>query len=262
MGAERDALLACGWTGGDVAPGHVEAFLAHLERAAEAGRQAWRNRSRRRPAASEAAARAVAARPAAPPAARPAARPRDHVRRRRADLWRNGYLPLPLRPGDKAPVLTGWQAPLAIDDAVTRRHADCGCGILTAISPAADVDVRDPAAVADLRILAREMLGDTPLLRVGQPPKFAAVYRADQPFRKVTGRQLVLPGDDADADGYAPHRVEVLANGQQLAAYAVTRPPAAPTPGARATRCASPWPTCRRSTSDPPARSSTPPRRS
>ena len=135
-------------------------------------------------------------------------------------LWANGYLPLPLTPGDKNPVRTNWQCPLEITSEIVHAYRSCGCGILTAISPAADVDVRDPAAAADLRILAREMLGDT-ITRVGQPPKFAALYRTDQPFPKVVGRWLTMPADDPEAEGYQPHRVEVLANGQQLVTHAI-----------------------------------------
>jgi hypothetical protein len=58
-------------------------------------------------------------------------------------------------------------------------------------------------------------LGDGPL-RFGQPPKRLRVYRTDAPFPKVASRELVLPGD---APGDRPHRVEVLADGQQWVAY-------------------------------------------
>ena len=136
-------------------------------------------------------------------------------------LWAQGYAPIPLRPGDKAPALAGWQCPLEVTAAVVRRYAGCGCGLLTGITPTVDVDVHAATAAADLRVLACEMLGATPLLRTGRPPKFAALYQTDQPFPKVVGRQFVLPGDNPEADGYQPHRVEVLGHGQQAVAYGV-----------------------------------------
>jgi hypothetical protein len=218
---ERDAALLSGWTGGAPTPGQVEAFVTHLEAVAAPKRQAYlrnpyRKRARGRATPPEAAAQTVAAPPLAP-------KPEPPVTFGAVaqQLWAHGYAPVPLRPGDKAPILTGWQCPLEVTTAVTRQYAGCGCGLLTAITPTVDVDVRAAAAVTDLRVLACEMLGVTPLLRTGRPPKFAALYRTDQPFPKVVGRQFVLAGDDPEADGYQPHRVEVLGNGQQVVAYGV-----------------------------------------
>ena len=68
-----------------------------------------------------------------------------------------------------------------------------------------DIDIADDAELA-LRIeqLARERLGDTPAVRIGQPPKRLLVYRTAAPFK-----------------GLKCHPLEVLCLGQQFVAYAI-----------------------------------------
>jgi P4 family phage/plasmid primase-like protien len=58
-----------------------------------------------------------------------------------------GLIPLPIRPGSKAPIVTGWQNPEAFDRAWVTQYADCGIGLLlgTEVSPglrliAVDID--------------------------------------------------------------------------------------------------------------------------
>jgi hypothetical protein len=129
-----------------------------------------------------------------------------------------GYQPVPIKPGFKAPLIDGWQ------DGHPPGHylpqcARWGTGILTATCPAVDLDIKDRAVVRVLIELAGEMLGPTPF-RIGAPPKVLLPYSTAAPFDKIAGRWWALPGEDFRLDGYAPHRVEILGNGQQFVCYA------------------------------------------
>jgi hypothetical protein len=126
------------------------------------------------------------------------------------------FEPIPIRPGSKAPAPDGWQrgGPVA---AWLPRYAQCGTGLLTRRTPAVDTDVRHPEAADAVDRLAVQRLGDAPL-RIGQPPKRLRLYRTETPFAKITSRELVLP---SDALGDKPHKVEILADGQQFVAFAI-----------------------------------------
>jgi hypothetical protein len=79
----------------------------------------------------------------------------------------------------------------------------------------ADVRYRQTHAEAAEAIenLARELYGDDGhfLVRIGKPPKRAVPFRCEVPFRKIF-RSFVA------ADG-SKHKIELLADGQQLAAF-------------------------------------------
>jgi hypothetical protein len=230
--AEREAALAAsgGWRAGDpITAQQRKAYTDHIKHAK--ADSAARFRARSGPASEPTLAPAT---PPKPEPTQPAADPEPVPTTGPASeavttygaaapvLWRHGFMPVPLRHRDKAPAVNDWQRPRQPDAQMLRAYADAGCGILTAVSPAVDVDVRDPAAVADLRVMARAILGDTPCIRVGKAPKFAALYRAGQRFPKIVGRWLALPGDaDFDTEDYVPHRIEVLGDGQQLVSHAI-----------------------------------------
>lgn len=131
------------------------------------------------------------------------------------ELIERGFAPVPIRRGTKAPCPDHWQ------------HGDPGnwhrrfkrewVGLLTATTPAIDIDVRhEPAAIAIDR-LAVEYLGDAPL-RIGVPPKRLRVYRADQGLTKLKTAGFCFPDDPA---GAKPHAIEILADGQQFVAFAI-----------------------------------------
>jgi hypothetical protein len=131
-----------------------------------------------------------------------------------------GYHVVPIRPGSKAPEgIAGWQTPRA-PDYYLPRHGDWATGILTATSPAIDLDIRDRGIVKMLIRLAEEVLerGPSPI-RVGQPPKALLPFSTDEPFDKVMSRWFALPGEDFTAVGFKAHRVEVLGDGQQFVAF-------------------------------------------
>jgi hypothetical protein len=140
-----------------------------------------------------------------------------------------GYSVVPIKPGFKAPMLDDWQAGhspahwLPHRDAVTGKVTDCarwGTGLLTATTPAIDLDIRDRELVRALIALADEMIGGSPF-RIGEPPKALLPFCTDAPFAKVAGRWFALSGEDWRSADYQPHRAEVLAAGQQAVAYAI-----------------------------------------
>jgi putative DNA primase/helicase len=121
----------------------------------------------------------------------------------------------------KQPVMQRWRTVCAAADEAEIRRWDTafpGClntGILCGPVIGTDIDVLDPALAAQVEALAAEMLGETPLRRVGQPPKRLLVYRAAEPgLRKA---QLVIARPDGDQA--KPDKVELLADGQQFVAY-------------------------------------------
>ncbi len=104
-------------------------------------------------------------------------------------LLDNGYAPLPIKPGTKAPILKRWQqfcakapAPATIE-AWSRRFPSWGIGAATGQLVAIDIDLLDPAEAERMRDSAIEAFGDTPLVRIGSAPKVMLFYRAPEPFQ-------------------------------------------------------------------------------
>jgi hypothetical protein len=80
---------------------------------------------------------------------------------------------------------------------------EAGIGVATGRVIGIDIDVlSDPQLAKRIEDLAREMLGDTPALRIGRAPKRLLVYRADRPFK-----------------GFKRPPIDVLGLGQQFVAY-------------------------------------------
>src|SRR5262249_14502762 len=134
----------------------------------------------------------------------------------RQALLKNGYEPTPLV--GKRPVLDQWQnsRPTAEDIAewdVTHPNAT-NTGILTRLVPASDDDVIDQEVAGINHGWVKELVppGCPELLRIGQFPKRAILFRCDAPFAKVsTGKWL----DKNNVE----HQLEILCDGQQLAVY-------------------------------------------
>lgn len=120
---------------------------------------------------------------------------------------------MPVAARSKGPRWLGWNkinfGPEHFAEAKTRRHT--GVGIKTKNTPAIDVDVRDADVVEEMLRFIREDIGDGPL-RYGRAPKVLMLFKTDKPFRKLNSRKYVCP------DGLE-HKVEVLGDGQQFAAY-------------------------------------------
>ncbi len=123
-----------------------------------------------------------------------------------AQLFDNGYEPLPIVPGTKRPALSRWSTvpiDLAAIETWSRTHAACGIGLRTGHLVGVDIDILDPDLSHQMHALAQHLLGDT-LMRVGHWPKRLLIYRSAVQFKK---RQI--PG------------VEILGLGQQFVAFGV-----------------------------------------
>lgn len=131
----------------------------------------------------------------------------------------NGFPVIPITPEQKYPgklvgnkwfPMSGWQRyahETASDFQVNiwKDYPDAGVGVPCGTVVAIDIDiVEDPALAFDCEKLAVEMLGETPLIRIGNAPKRLLVYRTDTPFA-----------------GIKKHPLEVLALGQQFVAYGI-----------------------------------------
>ena len=107
------------------------------------------------------------------------------------------------------------------DTRYTRKLAERSyTGLLCYATPCIDIDVLNPKVVEELITLADDTFDPAPV-RIGASPKAALLYGATELFNKVTSRPFSLPGDDLDDPTWKPHRIEILANGQQLVAYAI-----------------------------------------
>src|SRR5262245_7009626 len=124
--------------------------------------------------------------------------PIDMLTQLRLALSRNGYRPVPvsgahlaIKSAGKRPLMKGWETICATagEDEIARwSRAQRNCtntGLLCGDIVGVDIDVPVEALAADIEALAREMLGATPLKRVGRAPKLLLVFGANRPFDKV-----------------------------------------------------------------------------
>jgi hypothetical protein len=139
------------------------------------------------------------------------------------DLEARGFQPIPITTPDptdpaagKRPAVPGWQIYRPVADRLSD-FAGCSVGILTALTPAIDIDVRDPELAQEIDQLVTKMVGDAPA-RIGQPPKILRVFRTSEPYAKRATHGFRLPDDRLEDK---PHRVEVLGSGQQFVAFGI-----------------------------------------
>ena len=135
---------------------------------------------------------------------------------RRQQLRANGYMPLPLF--GKVPPLKEWQKLTVISrDMITlweKVWPDAiNTGCLTRQMPALDIDIVNEEAARAIEDLTRERFEERGcfLVRIGQPPKRAIVFRTISPFPKITAN-LTAPNGSAE-------KIELLCDGQQLVVH-------------------------------------------
>lgn len=136
----------------------------------------------------------------------------------RVALFQNGFVPTPLH--GKVPVLKEWQKKTSTNrDEIAlwgRLYPTAtNTGALTQKAPTIDIDITiEPAAVA-IEELAREEFEErgTFLTRIGKPPKRAVLLRTDEPFDKLKAEYTAPDGSH--------HKIEVLADGQQVVMHGV-----------------------------------------
>ncbi|MDR7038811.1 hypothetical protein J2X36_003582 [Methylobacterium sp. BE186] len=123
----------------------------------------------------------------------------------------NGYSVIPLATGDKRPIIAEWQrfcaqpASQAAAEDWARNHPAAGIGLACGSAIIGiDIDILDGAQADLVEGLARQHLGDTPLVRVGMAPKRMLIYRPSGPVRAAK-----------------PHPIEVLSLGNQIASFGI-----------------------------------------
>ena len=146
------------------------------------------------------------------------AAPADDLTDLRLTLHRNAYRPVPVlgphvatKAAGKRPAMKSWEAVCATADEaeITRwTNAQRNCtntGLLCGTLIGIDIDVLDAGHASRLTGMATNMLGPSPLSRIGRAPKILLAFRTDVPFDKVqTSEFQMLDGTVA--------RVEVLAD--------------------------------------------------
>jgi hypothetical protein len=143
------------------------------------------------------------------------------VTRLRLQLRESGYSPIPLR-GKNPAMRKDWSWTEL--HGATREQMDMwgtvfvdavNTGLLTKLTPAIDIDIYVPEAAIAVEELARQYFADsgTFITRIGLPPKRAILLATDTPFKKITNNYI-------SPDGYE-QLLEVLADGQQLAAFGI-----------------------------------------
>jgi hypothetical protein len=132
----------------------------------------------------------------------------------RLQLLANGYAPIPV--DGKRPPLKDWQKkinPNAEEIELwekTYPYAE-NTGILTAITPTLDIDIKNPEAAEAIEGMVSERFEECGyvLVRVGQAPKRAIPFRTDTAFKKIAVN-ITAPNGDTE------QKIELLAAGQQV----------------------------------------------
>ena len=135
-----------------------------------------------------------------------------------SDLIDAGYDIIPIKRGEKYPLFKGWEQIRAdhdlLDEWLEKGYGKCGVGILTANTPAVDIDVKDEELARYMEEWVHEHVGIAPV-RLGNAPKRLLLFRAEEgSFTKINAMKYI------DQDGL-DHKVEILADGQQFVAYAI-----------------------------------------
>ena len=133
----------------------------------------------------------------------------------RINLHAAGYDPVPVK--GKWPHFPGWQKLGATNPEEIRlwtgMHFDHeSTGILTARTPAFDIDILDPEAAQAVEDLVHERFDErgTVMVRFGRAPKRAVLFQTEKPFSKIACN-FATPHEN--------EKLELLGNGQQLVAF-------------------------------------------
>jgi AAA domain/Bifunctional DNA primase/polymerase, N-terminal len=141
----------------------------------------------------------------------------------RLKLLARGYIPLPLY-GKMPPVygknnsrkgLTDWQKLTNVSREMvemwSRTWPDAvNTGVLTATTPALDLDILNADAIRAIEEHVRERWEERGpvLIRIGKAPKAAILFSTDEPFSKIVRNVIAANGSE--------EKIEFLADGQQL----------------------------------------------
>lgn len=141
----------------------------------------------------------------------------NYLKKHGSKLIKNGYQIIPIKPGHKAPRgkgFKGWQSVNAtqktlkgwLDDG----YEKYGIGILTANTPAIDLDIRDEKIAKKLLRWCEKKLG-AKAYRVGKAPKLLIPCQTAEPFAKISSHVYWDLKKQKS-------QIEILGNGQQYVA--------------------------------------------
>lgn len=135
-------------------------------------------------------------------------------------LVQNGYRLIPIPKSSKAPREHGWASIRATANDVRRwgsnGYSEGNIGILTASTPAVDIDVLDKETSLAMQVEVEKIIGvGIPMLvRIGRRPKRLLLFNTPSPFRKIRSQTFISP------DGKS-HAIEVLGDGQQFVGFGI-----------------------------------------
>ena len=145
----------------------------------------------------------------------------------RLGLRANGYWPvpvagpeLPCSSAGKRPLLADWRNVCAnADESEIRRWeatlpSSTNTGLLCGEMVGVDQDITIHELAEAVDAIAEEILGPTPLHRIGRSPKRLRCYRAEAPLAKMETPELIL-------DDGAVAQIEIMGVGQQVIAYGI-----------------------------------------
>jgi len=133
-----------------------------------------------------------------------------------ARVLANGFNVIPIKPGEKAPSVNGWQkghtTEAQLNRWISNGFASHGLGIPTKYTPFVDLDISYRAMLRKLLDRITIKIGFAPV-RVGNRPKRGLLVKLNgEPFRKINSREY------RDPDG-GKAKVEILADGEQFVAF-------------------------------------------
>ncbi|SFM97961.1 PriCT-2 domain-containing protein [Methylobacterium pseudosasicola] len=148
----------------------------------------------------------------------------------RLALRERGYHPVPVtgptmnvKDAGKRPQLPDWQrrcldaSPEEIERWARRYPDNTNTGLLCGRMVGVDIDVLRPELSGALADRARQLLGPTPLVRIGREPKVLLGYRLDIPTDKLQTAALHFTDDPLEK----ATKVELLARGQHYVGFGV-----------------------------------------